>query len=304
MTIIVFKIIGWILLVLLIALIVLLHFSVTVNIHAGRDGFVMKAKYLFLTLYPRKKKPETDEDEADEAFDVLSDDLTDEQLMQGLTPEQETALTEQAEKPEAKEDKKEDKKEEQPKPPAEEKKDKKKKESKKEDDKPSEETAAVTDDEPEEEEKEKKPGLRERITNLRRKYEKIKPYIPMSWKWFKRLLKAVRIYIDDLWVDVGRDDAHEAAIFYGSIQAAIGTTLAECAKWFTLKVKRWDVNCRFTRNIIDGGTDVTIRVRPDTLIWLLIFTGVNFLYIWLKNKIAAKKAKKKEINEAAQTAET
>ena len=54
--------------------------------------------------------------------------------------------------------------------------------------------------------------------------------------------------------------------------------------------------------VIDGGTDVTVKVRPDTLIWLLIFTGVNFLYIWIKGKIAKKKAAKKAKTEAAQAA--
>ena len=265
---------------------------------------MMRAKYLFLTLYPRRKKPDKDDgQETDDAFDVLSEDITDEQLMQGLTAEQESALTASADKPESssetrpearKEDKKEEKKEDKGS------KDKKKK-SEKEDAKPAEDVSDVEDGE-EEEEEEKKPGLREKIAGLRRKYEKLKPYIPMSWKWFKRLLKAVRISIDDLWVDVGRDDAHEAAIFYGSIQAFIGSTFAEFAKWFTFKVKRWDVNCRFTQNVIDGGTDVTVKVRPDTLIWLLIFTGVNFLYIWIKGKIAKKKAAKKAKTEAAQAA--
>ena len=295
---IVFKILGWILLVILILLIVLLHFSVTINIHAGRDGFIVKAKYLFLTLYPRKKKAEETDGE-DDAFDVLSDELTDEQLMQGLTAEQESALTEQAAKPEAKDESKPESKEESKKEdtkPADKKDDKKKKESKKEDSAHGSESAdAVSPDEDteEEEEKEDKPGLREKIAGLRRKYEKLKPYIPMSWKWFRRLLRAVRIRIDDLWADVGRDDAHEAAIFYGSIQAFISSLLATFAEWFTLKVRKWNVNCRFAQNVIDGGADISVRVRPSTLIGLAVCFAVNFVFIWIKRKIAAKKAVKK-----------
>lgn len=297
---IVFKILGWILLVLLILLIVLLHFSVTVNVHAGRDGFIVKAKYLFLTLYPRRKKAEEEEVSDEDVSELLSDEFTEEQLIQNAAAEQppsgQQKPKEKEEKPESKEEsKKEDKK------PAK-KDDKKKKESKKEDSSADAEISGGDS-----EEKEDKPSLRDKIAGIRRKYEKIKPYIPMTWKWFRRLLKAVRIRIDDLWVDVGRDDAHEAAIFYGSIQAFISSIMATFAEWFTLKVKKWDVNCRFAQNVIDGGTDISVRVRPSTLIAIVLCLGVNFLYIWIKGKIAAKRAAKKakqSDNGAAAAAET
>lgn len=277
-------------LIALILLIVLLHFSLTITIHAGRDGFVMKAKYLFLTLYPRKKKKSEDEDDG-ETDDLSDDDLTDEQLMQGLTPAQEQQLLQQEDPPESADTSEETK------PPA-----VKPGQSPQAESKPPAESSSDAEEvsEPEEEKpKKKKKSLRGKIKNLRRKYEKFKPYIPITWKTFKKLLKTVRIYVDDLWVDVGRDDAHEAAIFYGSIQGAIGGTLAGCAKWLTLKVKRWNVNCRFTENVIDGGADITVRIRPSTVLALLVLFGLKFLIVWIKRKSEKKKAAKAKAENAA-----
>lgn len=302
------KIIGIILLILILLIVLLLHFSAVVTLHAGRDGIDIKMKYLGLTLYPRKKKKKTSEpsdnekpktDESGKDADDFSDDLltevSDETLMQGLDEKQEQALLENAESTSTAAEERSDKSE---------KEDKKKQKSKKTDNKKNEAESENKDssDGPENGEKKEKKSLKEKITDLRRKYEKIKPYIPVTWKYFKKLLKAVRIRIDDVFVAVGRDDAHEAAIFYGSVQAAICSLLTMFAGMFTLKVKRCDVDCRFAENVIDGRADISVRVRPSTVVAIVVCIGVRYLMIWLGNKRRAKSEKSSNDTNAAQTA--
>ena len=59
---------------------------------------------------------------------------------------------------------------------------------------------------------------------------------------------------------------------------------------FTLKVKKADVNCVFTKNTIDGNGECYVRVRPSTLIAIAVCVAVNFLIIYLRQK----KTKKSE----------
>ena len=294
---------------LILLVILLLHFSAVITVHAGRDGVDIKMKYLGLTLYPRKKrKKSADDTESGEdppAEKEFADDLTlevsDDELMHGLSEKKEKSLTASAETAsKEKSDKKDDTAKKSENKDSKSKKDK----SAKDDSSEKSDRADESDDsESDGGEKKEKKSLREKIAGYRAKYEKLKPYIPTTWKYFKKLLKAVRIRIDNIWVAVGRDDAHEAAIFYGSIQAAICSLLTTLAGMFTVKVKRCDVDCRFAENVIDGCADISVRVRPSTIVAIIVCMGVKFLIIWFGNKRKAKKKKQNIGNDtAAQTA--
>ena len=114
---------------------------------------------------------------------------------------------------------------------------------------------------------------------MKAKYLKYKPYIPLAWKTVRRLLKTIRIRIDSAEVRVGREDAHEAAIYYGAVQGAIAGLLTPLAEFFTLSVKNCNVECAFTENTISGKCDFSVRVRPSALIAIAVCAGVNFLKI-------------------------
>ena len=49
-------IVLWILLALIAVVVILLHFSVTAYIKANSDGFDIRIKYMFFTVYPRPPK--------------------------------------------------------------------------------------------------------------------------------------------------------------------------------------------------------------------------------------------------------
>ena len=289
-------------------IVILLHFSLVIYLHVGRDGFDIKAKYLGLTLYPRpakkggkrtKRKKETDKSEENVGEELFEDDLEDEldepkseetiatedadgseeQIGDGSAEEKPAAKPEQtdcgeptqalAEQETPAEDKKKSlfsKKEKKEKKPKEEKNGKKK----------------------------------SKLKELKEKYEMIKPYIPKGWKYLKKLLKAIRIKVDDAEIAVGREDAHEAAIYYGIIQATLANTLSTLSEIFTVSVKKLDVNCVFNENLIDAKADISVRTRPSTLIAIAVCTVLNFAVIYLKNR---KKGNNKDTDEKNETSD-
>ena len=279
-----FGIFWWTMLGLLIFIVVMLHFSVSVHLRASRaEGIDIRAKYLFLTIYPRgNKKPKpaaappafsddmsfelTDMD--DDGFD--DDDLPEpEPLTEEETPSQEDAAPAPEEQPAA------DDKPAEAEPP--------KPEDKKDDQKP-------------EAPKEKSKG---KLAALKEKFERIKPYIPIGWKAVKKFCKAIRFEGVEIQADVGRFDAHEAAIYYGAVQGALFDLLGKIAAIFTLKLKRADVICHFNENKLDGFAELTVRVRPSTLIAIAFCTAVNFLRVFLRERRKRKKAAKQESVQAA-----
>ncbi|MBQ9375774.1 MAG: DUF2953 domain-containing protein [Ruminococcus sp.] len=245
---------------------------------------------MFFTLYPRKpKKPKKIKEKSrrrkekiandDEFSDSLDYDF--EEFKQELSYENvvdnadnEDVNTDSVDEHEEQEEIAEEKQTESPPAKHHKKKDKKKKEK------------------PPREKKESK------LASFKEKYYKYKPYFPMGWKYFKKLLKAIRITGVKINLDVGREDAHEAAIYYGAVEGIVFNTLGQLSNMFTVKIKRADVNCVFTKNIIDGSAECYVRVRPSTIIAIAVCVGVNFLVIYLKQRRANKK---KQINENINT---
>ncbi|MBQ8965674.1 hypothetical protein [Ruminococcus sp.] len=304
-----------ILLIIILVIVILLHFSLTIYVKGGTGGeFVIKAKYLFFTLYPRKPKPEKEKKKKrrKEKEEDFEDDLTEETELPADTYEDtegEVSVQEAAaeEKPEAvatedtaaeEETAAEDKPDE---PAAEEKPPKKKgrKFLKKKD----------KSDKKEDKKKDKEEGggkLKGKIDELKRKWEFIKPYIPPAWKYTKKLLKAIRIEDVKINIDTGKEDAAESATFYGKLQAALFNGLNVLAMIFTLKVKEANVNCLFNEKRLDAEGEATVRVRPSTviaiafcLLWCCgkIFIPYKFRQ-WRKRKRKEKEAKKKQAEKA------
>lgn len=295
-------------------IVILLHFSLVIYLHVGRDGFDIKAKYLGFTLYPRpakkgrkrrtrkkeKDKEKSAEDGGGELFDDdLEDDLEDEldepQADESAPTEEAGESEEQkpveitseefAAEPELTNDGEPAQAAAEEKLPAD---DKKK-------------SLFSKKDKKEKKTKEAKTGKKKsKLKELKEKYEKIKPYIPKGWKFLKKLLKAIRIKVDDAEIAVGREDAHEAAIYYGIIQATLANTLSTLSEIFTVRVSKLDVNCVFNENVIDAKADISVRTRPSTLIAIAVCTAVNFAVIYLKNR---KKGNNKDTDEKNETSE-
>lgn len=261
-------IVLWILLALIALVVILLHFSVYAYVRLDDDGFFVRVKYLFFTIYPREKKEkEVKEKKTNEKRTVVEKEKTAEVSKQDFKDNIDDDFEEKKTETIVKEQAKEEKVLIEP----EQKKDKTvvNKQVKK------------IEKEPEQTEKPKKQS---KLQELKEKYYKIKPYLPMGWKYFKKLLKAIRITDLKINIDVGREDAHEAVIYYGSVQGVLFNTLAVLASIFTMKIKRANVNCIFAKNIVDGNGECYIRVRPSTIIAIAFCVAVNFGITYLKQR--------------------
>ncbi|MBQ3936387.1 MAG: hypothetical protein II722_04950, partial [Ruminococcus sp.] len=229
-------------------------------------------KWLFFTFYPRKpkkpKKPKKKKGEPDAVPEQTAEqpDLSENGLEQFIkeaeevqkqtaaeekTEEtQDTAAKEEAAtaKSEKKDNKKEKKKAKEPKP------------------------------------KEKPEKEKGKLAQLKDKFNAIKPYIPTGWKYFKKLLKKIRFTNIEADVTVGKEDAYEAAVWYGKVQGILFGLFGWLSCIFTVKLKHVDVHCRFNEKITDGEISLKVKVRPSTMIHIAFCLGFNFLRIWLRQR--------------------
>lgn len=291
-------IVLWILLSIIALIVILLHFSIYAYIKANEDGFEIKVKYLFFTIYPRKpkkKKIKKQKSSGEKIKNEFSDSL-DEELNEEFPDEQATVYDDtnvfntdesdvsdivSEERSEEKFAAQKDNKQPVPEKKETNKKDTETKENKKEN-----------------KDKSSKNG---KFATLKEKFYKIKPYLPMGWKYFKKLLKTIRITDVKIEVNVGREDAHEAAIYYGAVQGAVFNTLGQICNMFTVKIKKADVNCIFIKNIISGSGECYVRVRPSAMISIVFCIGVNFLIIFFRQKQKNKKKSKNQIKSKEET---
>ena len=318
-------IVLWILLGIIADIVILLHFSLTAQIDLNKKGFDLKVRYMFFDIYPRKpkkkkqkrsKKAELPEDSFDD-FEEFEDDIEenlpipqndDTSNKTGEVSEQiAEAKPEKTAKNEADENvsvaEAEDKQEDISDTDA--------------------DTEIDVEDKPEEiTVKQEKKGFtgklfhkkdkgekksvskskgkkKSKLDELKAQYKKVKPYIPKGWKYFKKLLKAVRFTDTRIALDVGKEDAYEAAMLYGKVQAGLFNIIAMLAGIFTVKLKKADVNCIFDEKKFGYDVHTIIRVRPSTLIAIAFCMGVNFLKIYLSGRRKKKRAAKRRSKELA-----
>ena len=295
-------IVLWILLSIIALIVIVLHFSVRVHLKYDENGFDFSVKYLFFDVYPRKpkgkklkRKRKAKKDNAEESDDIDSefDDNIDDDFSEvgqsddydRRTDDKENDTSVQNEQfEEQTDDIAEDTvevefAEKQPTDDAKQKKAENKKErrlkKRKNKDEPDKQ-------EPASGQAEKKES---KLAQLKNRYYMIKPYIPKGWKYFKKLLSAIRITGVEVYLEVGREDAHEAVIYYGTVQGVLFNLLGNLANIFTVKIKRADVNCIFTKNTFDGRAECWVKVRPSTIIAIAFCIGINFLIIFIKQKL-------------------
>ncbi len=299
-------IVLWILLGLIALIVILLHFSVTVEIKGGTNSdLVLKIKYMGFTVYPRPSKKKKKQKKAKlqskvkENVEEFKDDLEDD--FDGEDPQTQYDLLADIEQIEdfAEISKKEETEnvsekaegsstigEEKPaESPAEQKKSevskKSAKDKKRKFGKKAKEKSKKTDS--------KSGG---KLDDLKQKYYIIKPYIPMGWKYFKKLLKTIRFTNTKIDIVTGKEDAYESAMFYGKLQATLFNVLAVISGIFTVKLKKADIHCVFNEKKLEASGETVIKVRPSAMIAIAVCIAVSFLKIFLRQRREKKKAEK------------
>ena len=131
----------------------------------------------------------------------------------------------------------------------------------------SDELNQVDDDLNESKEKSKsKETLSEKINKIFEILEKVKIIWSVSKKWLAHILK--HIYIEELMIDflITDEDAYDAAMNYGKINAAIYNLINLIRTFFTVTIKTVDILCDFDaeKSIYDISAKIT--VRPATIL--------------------------------------
>ena len=295
-------IVLYIILGIIALIVILLHFSVKVTLCAqSGEKPVIEIKWLFIKIYPRpekdkgkEKKPKKEKKSKSPPSDA---DFTDEQIEQAnLADKQEEAQdTENIENTESTEDTKdtEDIEEiEETKPE----KVKLTKEQKKElkEQKKAEKAAKKAEKAAAKAEKANKEGV---LAKIKRYFNMVKPYIPMAWKAVKKILKTIRFTKLDIRLVSGKEDAYDAAMAYGKLSAAVGNGVSLIDSIFTVRAKNVAVYCKFNESAFEYYAATVVMVRPSALIAIAFCTGVNFLRIWIPQKIKARKERKRREKE-------
>ena len=91
---------------------------------------------------------------------------------------------------------------------------------------------------------------------------------------------------------VGKEDAYESAMFYGKIQGVLFNLIALLNGIFTVKVREADVKCVFDKKVFDGDVYVVVKIRPSTIISVVVCMGISFLKIFLPQYFRKRKQKK------------
>lgn len=262
-------IVLWILLIIIALIVILLHFSIKakVSIKSGEEPEIC-VKYLMFQIYPKKpreekpvkrKKPvKAKEFPPHESFDnELDKDIAELENAQSPDEVAESVQDEQA----------------------------------KNDEKSAEESTVKG--KAKKEKKSKKPKGEGKIAELKRRWQTIKPFAPVTWKYFKKLLKAIRIKKAEVHLTSGKADAYECAMSYGKLNAALFNGLAVVGGIFTLKLKSAGVECKFNEYVFKYDVSATVYVRPSTIIAIAVCVGVNYLKIILRARRKAKKERKR-----------
>lgn len=283
-------IVLYIILGIIALIVILLHFSVKVTLCAqSGEKPVIEIKWLFIKIYPRppkdkdkEKKPKKEKKSKSPPSDA---DFTDEQIEQmieqaNLADEQEEAQdTENTENTEDIEEIEETKPE----------KVKLTKEQKK-----AEKAAKKAEKAAKKAEKANKEGG---LAKVKRYINMVKPYVPMAWKAVKKILKTIRFTKLDIRLVSGKEDAYDAAMAYGKLSAAVSNGVSVIDSIFTVRAKNVAVYCKFNESAFEYYAATVVMVRPSALIAIAFCTGVNFLRIWIPQKIKARKERKRREKE-------
>ena len=124
-----------------------------------------------------------------------------------------------------------------------------------------------------------KQKLSEKIDKLKDIIEKVKLIWSFSKKHLRRIFK--RIYLENLMIDfvIADEDAYNAAMNYGKMNAAVYNLLNAVRIMFPVSVKTVDIVCDFEKKESVYDFEVNIIVKPATV----FSAGFGILFGLLKN---------------------
>lgn len=133
----------------------------------------------------------------------------------------------------------------------------------------------------------------ERKKELLEKIELVKMILKSASKGLKKLLSAIKIYDIAVDIDVADEDACNAAINYGRMNAAVYNFLSFLRTFFTISIEHINISCIYNSNESKYNAACNIHAIPSTILSAALIIGTKFLFLYQKKKRADKKALKK-----------
>lgn len=281
----------YIILGIIFAIVILLHFSIRADIAVENKEIDIKLTYFGFQIYPRrdkkKEKPLKASVEKDISKNIKSKESSDtplsadeiDELLKQLDDEKKKTVEENVSSKEESNSRKTYVKQEKCDNNI------KNKISESEDVKSAEDNSKDT---------KTKSSIKEKFNDIKEKWKIIKPYIPTSWKAVKKLLKTIRFCKTSIVIAVGKEDAYDSALNYGKVNAAVFNSLSLLQMIFTVKLKKCDVQCVFNENTFKYDINTRIYIRPSAVIAIAFCTLINFAIIFFKQR--RKDRKKSKLN--------
>lgn len=132
--------------------------------------------------------------------------------------------------------------------------------------------------------KKKKSKKDSKLSQIKAKWNMIKPYAPVTWKTLRKLLKKIRFYNTEIDILLGNEDPYKAAVNYGYANIAFYQSLAFLCMIFSVKIKSCDLNTEFTEKKFEAKVSGNVYVRVSTILAILICYGVKMLKIYISEK--------------------
>ncbi|MCD7727694.1 MAG: hypothetical protein LUH57_05050 [Ruminococcus sp.] len=145
--------------------------------------------------------------------------------------------------------------------------------------------------------KSKKPKKQGKLSQIKEKWNMIKPYAPLTWKTLRRLLKKIRFYNTEIDIMLGNEDPYKAAVNYGYANMAFYQSLAFLCMIFSIKIKSCDLNTEFTEKKLEVKLSGNVYIRVSTILGILLCYGAKMLKIYLseRSKNSTDKKQDKEL---------
>lgn len=132
--------------------------------------------------------------------------------------------------------------------------------------------------------KHKKTKKESKLSQIKSKWNMIKPYAPLTWKTLRKLLKKIRFYNTEIDILLGNEDPYKAAVNYGYANIAFYQSLAFLCMIFSVKIKSCDLNTEFIEKKFEAKVSGNVYIRVSTILAILICYGIKMLKIYISER--------------------
>lgn len=116
------------------------------------------------------------------------------------------------------------------------------------------------------------------------KWNIIKIYLPMGKKYFKKIIKKIKVTDVEIDITVSDSDAYDCALNYGKMNILVYNILGALSKLFFVKLKRINISCDFDKGKSEYYFSAKIKMRLGSILVIAVSIFINYIYTTYKFK--------------------